>query len=317
MSLENIALKLGVSQLLIGLTILSIGTSLPEIAVSVFGGIDKVLGMNTNIDGMVIGNKIGSFLTQITLIIGILGIVQPLFISKWKIKREGSMMIVSVLIFLLFAFDGKILQIEGLLLVLSYILYLSYIIYSERKVHKNTLKIKEFLANKEGLNKKEEKKAPQKALKSSNLKDIGLLMLGLPMLIIGAELTLLSTHELAIIFNIPETFVGIFILGLETSLPELAADLFALRRESVGIAMGDLLGSNICDILLATGSGTLITGFHVPSILLIFDIPILLIGIILLLSFLWSNQILSRLESMIMVSFFLTYSILKIFIIQM
>ncbi|MHA2395058.1 MAG: sodium:calcium antiporter [Promethearchaeota archaeon] len=105
-SLENIADRLNISHIMVGLTILSIGTSLPEIAVSVMGGIDKILGINPNIDGIVIGNKIGSFLTQITLIIGILAISQPIFVSKWELRREGPMLFISILIFLFFSLDG-------------------------------------------------------------------------------------------------------------------------------------------------------------------------------------------------------------------
>ncbi|TXT66145.1 MAG: putative Na+/Ca+ antiporter, CaCA family [Promethearchaeota archaeon] len=314
-SLESIAIKLGVSQILIGLTILSIGTSLPEISVSMLGGIDKLLGIDSNIDAIVIGNIVGSFFTQITLIIGILGIVQPIFISKWKIKREGSMMVISIIIFLLFALDGSISRLEGFLLIFCYLFYLSYIIYQERKVQKNIKKIKKFLAERDGIA-HPQKKTKEDGESSSNLKDITMLVVGLPMLIVGAELTLLSTHELAIIFNIPETIMGVFVLGFETSLPELVADLIAIRRESVGIAVGDLLGSNICDILLATGSGSLIVGFNVPSILLVFDIPLLIVAVLLILGFLWSNQILSRIESGLMILFFSLYAISKLFIIQ-
>ena len=87
-SLENIAKRLNLSHLLVGLTILAIGTSLPEIAVSVIGGIDKLYGIDPDIDSIVIGNKIGSFLIQITLILGILGLSQSIFVSKWVLREE-------------------------------------------------------------------------------------------------------------------------------------------------------------------------------------------------------------------------------------
>ncbi|MHA1498555.1 MAG: hypothetical protein ACTSRT_13565 [Promethearchaeota archaeon] len=94
--LENIADRLNISHIVVGLTILSIGTSLPEIAVSIMGGLDKLLGIDPLIDGIVIGNKVGSFLTQITLIIGILAVSQPIFVSKWELRREGPMLFISV-----------------------------------------------------------------------------------------------------------------------------------------------------------------------------------------------------------------------------
>jgi len=122
--LENIANKLNISHLVVGLTVLAIGTSLPEIAVSVMGAIDKLLGVTPNIDGIVIGNKVGSFLTQITLILGILGLSQNILISKWELRREGTMLFLSIFIFIIFALDLVITFIEAFLFIISYVLYL-------------------------------------------------------------------------------------------------------------------------------------------------------------------------------------------------
>jgi len=122
--LENISSRFGISHLLVGLTVLAIGTSLPEISVSVMGGIDKLLGYSEIIDGIVIGNKIGSFLVQITLILGLLGLSQQIFVSKWILRREGPMLFISVLIFVVVAVDGVITQFDALILIISYFLYL-------------------------------------------------------------------------------------------------------------------------------------------------------------------------------------------------
>ena len=116
--LENIADRLNISHIMVGLTILSIGTSLPEISVSIMGGIDKILGIDPNIDGIVIGNKIGSFLTQITVIIRILAVSKPIFVSKWELRREGPMLFISVLVFLIFSLDGIISQLEALFMII-------------------------------------------------------------------------------------------------------------------------------------------------------------------------------------------------------
>ncbi|MBD3230984.1 MAG: calcium/sodium antiporter [Candidatus Lokiarchaeota archaeon] len=316
--LENMALRFGISQLLIGLTILSIGTSLPEIAVSVMGGVDKIFGLNQGIDAIVIGNKVGSFLTQLTLIIGILGIVQPIFISRWKLKREGVSMAIALLIFFFIAIDGIITQFEALILIISYIIYLILIIYSERRVTRKQREIQEFLKQRDGIEIKEtkpdceERETPDCSLS----KDIAYTVFGLLALIIGAEITLLSGHELAREFGIPENIVGIFILGLETSLPELIASIVAIRRDSFGIAVGDILGSNICDILLATGSGAIIVSFKVPHVLLVYEIPLLFIIIGVIFLFFWSKEILNRWEAGIMVGIFVGYAIFKFLFFQ-
>ena len=134
--LENISNRLGISHLLVGLTVLAIGTSLPEIAVSVMGGIDKLLGYSEFIDGIVIGNKIGSFMVQITLILGLLGLSQHIFVSKWILRREGPMLFISVIIFLIVAVDGVITRFDAVILIIVYFLYLILIIKSEKKIER-------------------------------------------------------------------------------------------------------------------------------------------------------------------------------------
>lgn len=308
--LENISARLKVSQIMIGLTILAIGTSLPEIAVSIIGGFDKFLGIDPNIDGIVIGNKVGSFLTNFTLIIGILAVSQPIFVSKWELRREGPMLVISALIFLIFSLDGVLSQFEALIMIIIYFIYLSLVIWSEKRLIRSKCELQ--YLEKERLDPVciEPVEITQKT--SSIFKDIGIFLVGLSILLFTAEITLLSAHDISKVFLIPENVIGILIVGLGTSLPELIADLTAIRRESYGLAVGDILGSNICDLLLATGSGTLIINFKVPTILLIFDIPVLFLALIVGLYFLWSEKTLRRWEGGLLISFYIIYIILKL-----
>ncbi len=309
-SLENVANRLGISHLMVGLTILAIGTSLPEIAVSVAGGFDKLTGLDPNIDGIVVGNKIGSFFTQITLIIGILGLSQNIIISKWELRREGVMLFISLFIFLLCALDGVLCRIDAIIMITSYFAYLIFIIWSEKKIERAEPEIK--YSEKERLY-KEDFKTIQKVSKPSSLrKDIIIFTIGLLILLIGAELTIISGHALAIQLGLPGSVVGIFIVGVGTSLPELCADLTALRRESEGMAIGDILGSNVCDILLATGSGAIIADFNVDPVLIYFDIPMLFVAISLTLLFLWTEKTLKRWEAVFLIGFYGFYAIMKL-----
>jgi cation:H+ antiporter len=311
-SLENIADRLNISHIMVGLTILSIGTSLPEIAVSIMGAIDKVLGIDPNIDGIVIGNKIGSFLTQITLIIGILALSKPIFVSKWELRREGPMLFISVLVFLFFSLDGILTQFEALFMIIIYFIYLIFVIWSEKRLRK--IKLKSSYIEKERLDAVyfEPVKSPRKT--SSTPRDIGIFLLGLIILVIAAEATLLSAHDLSKEFHIPENVVGILIVGFGTSLPELVADLTAIRRGSFGIAVGDILGSNICDILLATGSGAILINFNVPLIILVFDIPVLFLVLALALYLLWTEKTLKRWEGGLLIGIYGVYALLKLVI---
>ena len=313
--LESIADRFHISHILVGLTILSIGTSLPEISVSIMGGFDKLLGIDPTIDGIVIGNKIGSFLTQITLILGILAVSQPIFVSKWELRREGPMLFISLLVFLVFSLDGILTRFEALLMIIIYIIYLLLVIWSEKRLIKYK-KLESSYLEKERLDTVafEPIKSPHKT--SSTFKDICIFLIGLFILVFAAEITLLSSHDLSREFHIPENVIGILIVGFGTSLPELVADLTAIRRGSIGIAVGDILGSNICDILLATGAGAIIINFNVPMIILVFDIPVLFLALFIAIYFLWSQKTLKRWEGILLISFYGVYTILKISMFQ-
>ena len=312
--LENIADRLNVSHIMLGLTILAIGTSLPEIAVSVMGGLDKLISMDPNIDGIVIGNKVGSFLTNITLIIGILALSQPLFVSKWELRREGPMLFISLLIFLIFSLDGLITQFEALLMIIIYFIYLILIIWSEKHIERAKPEVQ--FAEKERLDpiSFEPVESPHKI--TSVFKDISYTLIGLLILLIAAEFTLLSASDLAREFNMPENVIGILIVGFGTSLPELVVDLTAIRRESYGIAIGDILGSNICNTLLATGSGAIIVSFNVPMVILIFDLPVLFLALGITLYLLWTHKTLKKWEGAFLIGFYCIYVIVKLLFFQ-
>lgn len=313
-SLENIAKRLNLSHLLVGLTILAIGTSLPEIAVSVMGGVDKLYGIDPDVDSIVIGNKIGSFLVQITLILGILGLSQSIFVSKWVLRREGVMLFLSVFIFLLCAIDGIISRIDAVIMIVAYFLYLLLIIKSERKIEKAKLETQTI--EKKRIDPHSFETVDSRSETPSLKKNVVLFILGLIILLIGAEITILSAHMLAKELNIPANVIGILIVGVGTSIPELMADLTALRRRSEGIAVGDILGSNICDILLATGAGAIIAEFRVDPIFITFDIPMLFIAISLAFFFLWTEKTLKKWEAAFLIGFFGFYVLLKLLFFQ-
>jgi cation:H+ antiporter len=253
-------------------------------------------------------------LTQITLIIGILAVSHPIFVSKWELRREGPMLFISLLIFLFFSLDGILTQFEALLMIIIYFIYLSLVIWSERYLAKAKLKSNYIEKQRLDALSFEPVESPRKV--TSTKRDIGIFIFGLLILIIAAEVTLLSAHDLSKEFQIPENVIGILIVGFGTSLPELIADLTAIRRGSFGIAVGDILGSNICDILLATGSGVILINFNVPMIILVFDIPVLFLALFLALYFLWSEKTLKRWEGILLISFYGVYTILKISLFQ-
>ena len=224
------------------------------------------------------------------------------------------MLFISVIIFLIVAVDGVITRFDAVILIIVYFLYLILIIKSEKKIEriKND---KEFLEKVE-LEQVDFKPVEPIKYTTSLKKDIGIFLMGLLILLVAAEIAVLSAIELATEFNIPGNVVGILIVGVGTSIPELSVDLTALRRKSAGIAVGDILGSNICDILLATGSGAIITSFNVPSILLLFDIPMLFGAITIAYFSLLTEKVLKRWESILIISYFGFYTFLKLVFFQ-
>jgi cation:H+ antiporter len=199
-------------------------------------------------------------------------------------------------------------------MLIIYFLYLILIIWSEKRLVKTKSEVR--FADKQRLDPMsfEAIESPHKT--SSLFKDISFTLIGLLILLVTAEFTLLSAHDLAREFSIPENVIGILIVGFGTSLPELVADLTAIRRKSYGIAIGDILGSNICDILLATGSGAIFVNFNVPIVILIFDLPILFLALSITISLLWTHKTLKKWEGALLIGFYGIYVIVKLLFFQ-
>ncbi len=291
---ENIAHHFQVSHLFIGLTVVAIGTSLPEIGVSIVGAIDILAGLDVSaVSGVVVGNKIGSFLNQLTIIMGIVGLTGLMSITKRELKREGIMLVVSIILFSLVALDLKITPLEGVIVTLVYLLYFIYLIKQEIPF-------------------KRPSKTEEKTPKIHPLKNGLLILAGMGILLLAAEFVVEGSVHLAELFSIPTSVTGLLIVGLGTGLPELTLDITALRRGCAGLAVGDMIGSNICDILLSLGAGAMISGFTVEPILLLFDTPFMFLVAFLVIGLFLRNMRLEREEALVLVLVYASYVILKL-----
>jgi cation:H+ antiporter len=291
---ENIAHRFRVSHLFIGLTVVAIGTSLPEIGVSVIGAIDILAGLDKSaISGVVVGNKIGSFLNQLTIIMGVVGLTGLMSITKRELKREGIMLILSLILFSLAALDFKITPLEGVIITLAYLLYFIYLVKQEGSPKSSSLV--------------EEEKP-----KSHPIKDISIILVGMGVLLVAAEFVVEGSVHLAEMLSIPTSVTGLLIVGLGTGLPELTLDITALRRGCAGIAVGDMIGSNICDVLFSLGAGAMISGFTVEPILLLFDTPFMFLVAFLVIGLFLRNMRLERKEALMLVLIYASYVTLKL-----
>jgi len=293
----GIARKLGLSETFIGMTILALGTDLPEVIVSVTGAIEQKAGLETA--GLVIGNIIGSTMGQIALVLGVAGVLKVLEINKQEIITNGSIMIASALAFLLFAQDGFLSPVDGVFLLIGFLLYLVILGSNERKMSK--------LVKRHG-KKKRILKRDQHPMWYFFVE----LVIGLVVIAATSHLVITEGLVIAEMLNISQVLVGIIMIGVGTSLPELVVSINAILKGSSGLSVGNLIGSNIIDILLALGLSATIGGWKIPRNIITFDLPFLMVTSVIIILFLLTRKKLERKESFLVLALYYGYIMLKL-----
>lgn len=244
---SNIASRFGIPQLIIGLTIVAMGTSLPEAFVS----ITAALKSNAAIT---IGNVVGSNILNVGIILGVTALIRSLHIQNSTIKYEMPFMMLVTLVLILQGIDNTISRFDGIVLWLFFLGYLCYIF----KMSKNQMEETE--------------------IKKTNPLFIPL---GLICLMVGSNLAVDAATNIAISLGVSQRFIGLTIVALGTSLPELVTSVTAARKGNADIAIGNIIGSNIFNILFVVGSSALITPVPFESHFVIDSFVAILIGLVL------------------------------------
>lgn len=230
---SGFAAKLGIPQLVIGLTIVAMGTSMPEAAVS----ISAALRGNADIT---VGNIVGSNILNILIILGITAVIRTLKVAHSTIRYEIPFMIAVTLVLLWLGYTGsEVTWVEGILLWILFIGYLAYLLFMAKK------------------NRDEEGQEQTKELSMVRL--IGLTILGVVMIVAGSNFAVEGASNIAAALGISERFIGLTIVAFGTSLPELVTSVSAARKGNADIAIGNIVGSNIFNILFIIGTTALIT----------------------------------------------------------
>ncbi len=295
-SAKRLADKYGISHTLIGLSVLSVGTSLPEIFTNVYSGIQVASGVDAS--GIAVGTVIGSEIGQITLILGITALVGTLRCQQDTIRRDGSMLLVAIAAMFLAALDGRITRLEGGLLVAGYVAYLVFLA--------RTYRVVERISNDTERPPRDDIRPPIEAVR---------IAAGLAVLIIGGSLVVDNAVLLAGALDIATSLVGILVIGVGTSLPELSIAVAGVRRDAAAVSLGSLIGSNITDPMLSLGSGAVIAGFDVDKSLLRFDIPFWCLATIIALWLLRSGDEIGkqdRREGSLLIALFVVFVVLKL-----
>ncbi len=243
-----IAQKLRVSKMLIGLTVVAYGTSTPELAASIAAAGEH--------GAIILGNVIGSNIANIGMVIGIAAIIAPLVVKKAQIKKEVSIMIGVSFLLILVSLDGEISQYDGILLIACLIAF-TFFIYKDVKKQKT-----------------KDTDEEHKVEKFSS-KAFVFLGIGIALLFFGATLTIDNAVILAESFGLSERVIGITVIAIGTSLPELITSIIAIRKGHTDIGIGNIIGSNIYNILMIMGIGATIAGVAVvPEVYLDYAIMI-------------------------------------------
>lgn len=275
------SVNLRINPVIVGLTVVSIATSMPELVTSLLAAKDS--------PGLAIGNILGSNIANIGLILGITALIAPLAIQMRLIRREVPILIAATLLFFVFAIGG-FSRGEGAILLLLTVGYLVYIIRSAKEEPEAVST--EFLEEVES------------AAKLSMGRALGLVALGALLLALGADMLVGSSVELAGRMGISDALIGLTIVAIGTSLPELAASVAAARAGHSDICAGNIVGSNLFNLLLIGGCVASITPFPVDSQLLRLEFPAVLLLTALLLWFFRTGQIVSRREGVVLLALY-------------
>ena len=280
---SSIAVKLGVSKNLIGLTIVAFGTSVPEFAVS----IKSIISNNYDI---VLGNVIGSNITNILLILGICSLLKPLLISSNTVKKEIPILLLFTFLFSILIsdklFDTNSINIltrsDGLILSLFFSIFIYYLISLKNNKEDNFINIPLF-------------------------KSIFFIILGIIMIILGSNLVVNSASNIAEKIGVSKKVIGLTIIAFGTSLPELVTSVIATKKGECDLAIGNIVGSNIFNIGIVIGVPVVILGGINRINFNYIDVLVMIFSVLLLFSFSINNRKITKKEGIIFLVLFLIY----------
>ncbi|WPP51920.1 calcium/sodium antiporter [Catalinimonas niigatensis] len=260
---SSLAMKLGITPLVVGLTVVAFGTSTPELIVS----IQAALQGN---GGIAVGNVVGSNIFNIGVILGLSALCYPIVVKAEILRIDVPVMLITAVAFTLLFINHTISRLEGIILLSSSIVYTIYIIRQSRKE-----------SNAE-VNKEFEEGVPK--IRTWWMDSL-FMIIGLATLIFGSNLLVDNAVSLAKLFQVSDAVIGLTIIAAGTSMPELATSVVAALKKQSDIALGNVVGSNIYNILAILGTSSIITPIYSPDIdltdsLVMVGISVLLIPLV-------------------------------------
>ena len=285
----SLADRYRLSDALFGMLVLAIGTDLPELFVAFDASFRSLAG--EDLSGIVIGSAIGSTIGQFALVFGVAGFIGYDAMKRQYLPRNVFFLVGGVIALFIFSWDGVISRVEGVVLVVYYAAYLGVLIFRRAEIADDSVKFSHIAAWKAWL----------------------ILAAGLVMLLIAAELTVVSAAEFAKDFGMSNIAISAIVIGMGSSLPELSVSFVALVRKRGGLSVGNLVGSNVLDTLLVPGIAAVISPLTVPAAILFVDLPVLFVVTVLVLYFLYvTRRGIKAFEATILMAIYLTYAAVRL-----
>lgn len=281
---SRLASAFGVSRLVIGLTVVSFGTSAPEFAINIRSA------FSGNVE-LALGNVVGSNIFNVLFILGLTAAITPLVVAAQLVKIDVPLMIAVSLLMLLLGLDGVIGWVDGILLTGGLMFYTSWSIHQSRRESK-----------------REERREERD--RASILRNAGLVAAGLALLVLGSRWLVKGAVEFASALGVSELIIGLTIIAAGTSLPEVATSVMAALRGEKDIAVGNVVGSNIFNILAVLGITGIVApeGIPVPQPALAFDIPVMIAVAIACLPVFFHENRIDRWEGGVFFAYYIAYT---------
>ncbi len=284
----ELAARFGIPPIIIGLTVVAFGTSAPELAVAV----QSALAGQPDI---ALGNVVGSNILNILLVLGLAAMITPLIVDSRLVRKEVPILIAVSLLLFGFAYNGTISLIEGAVLFTGSVVYTVYAIVSSRQQ-----------VAAEGPGSDVEEYSAERHVALSFL----LVLVGLAMLVLGADFLVKSAVAIAQWLGVSELLIGLTVISIGTSLPEIATTVAAAMRGLRDMAVGNVVGSCLFNILVVTGAAAVFapSGLDVDKALIHFDLPVMLATTVACLPIFATGHLIARWEGFLFFSFYLAYT---------
>ena len=272
--------RTSISPVLIGLTVVAFGTSAPELVIS-------VLATAQGVTGVALGNVVGSNIANIVLVLGLPALIHPLVSRSRELTMQTVFMVLVSIAFVALAADGSLSRIDGSVLVVVLVAMLAV-------AYRRRLAVP-------GVDSPDEDEQFERVLGLPNRVPVAMLflVLGIVLLPLGADLTVTGAVGIARSFDIPDILIGSTIVALGTSLPELSTTIIAAFHRSADIALGNVIGSNVFNILLVAGTSALVAPLPVPEHFRDFDLWLMLAIAVVFLLFIAARWPIGRIAGLV------------------